>query len=99
MTFLDELYYGNIRPGEKEFVRDSKFDNVLKSFYNCETDLNKSLNGNDSELLTKLLESHCELIDITSLENFKIGFRLGVKMMCSVFIEESDVFKNITDRE
>lgn len=99
MKFLDELYYGNIRPGDREFVQSSKFDKALKAFCTCETELNKSLNGDNSEWLLKLINAHKELMEITALENFKIGFRLGVSMMCGVFIDESDKFKNITDEE
>ena len=114
MKFLDELYYGNIRPTDRKFVRNSEYDKALTVCYDCETELNKKaltvcydceteLNKKDDketvELVNKLINSHSELMDIASLENFKIGFRLGVRMMCDVFLDESDVFKNITDEE
>ena len=49
------------------------------------------------DALTRLINSHNELLATTGLENFKIGFRLGVKMMCDAFIDKSDEFKDVTD--
>ena len=99
MKFLDELYYGNIRPADRKFVRNSEYDKALTVCYDCETELNKNDDKETVELVNKLINSHSELMDIASLENFKIGFRLGVRMMCDIFLDESDVFKNITDEE
>ena len=99
MKFLDELYYGNIRPTDRKFVRNSEYDKALTVCYDCETELNKNDDKETVELVNKLINSHSELMDIASLENFKIGFRMGVRMICDVFLDESDVFKNITDEE
>ena len=99
MKFLDELYYGNIRPADRKFVRNSEYDKALTVCYDCETELNKKDDKETVELVNRLINSHSELMDIASLENFKIGFRMGVRMICDVFLDESDVFKNITDEE
>ena len=99
MKFLDELYYGNIRPADRKFVRNSKYDKALQVCCDCETELNKTEDKETAELVNKLINSHSELMDIASLEIFKIGFRLGVRMICDVFLDESDVLKNITDEK
>ena len=97
MNFLDELYYGNIRPADKKFVRNSEYDKALKVCYDCETELNKKDDKETADLVNKLISSHSELMDIACLENFKIGFKLGVRMMCDSLIDKNDVFKDITD--
>ncbi|MCH5185697.1 MAG: hypothetical protein J1F64_06185 [Oscillospiraceae bacterium] len=97
MTFLDDLYYGNIKPVDNGFVKNSEFDKALKVFCDCETELCKAIDKDADEALTRLINSHNELLATTGLENFKIGFRLGVKMMCDAFIDKSDKFKDVTD--
>ena len=97
MTFLDDLYYGNIKPIDSEFVKNSEFDKALKIFCSCENELHKALDENADETLISLINSHNELLTITGLENFKTGFRLGAKMMCACLIDENGAFNEVTD--
>ena len=97
MAFLDDLYYGNIKPADNEFVKNSEFDKALKVFCECETELRKELDKDADETLTRLINSHNELLMTTGLENFKVGFRLGVRMICAGLINKDDAFKDITD--
>ena len=97
MTFLDDLYYGNIKPADKEFVRNSEFGKALKAFFSSKNELCNALDKNENETLTELINSHNELLAVTGLENFKIGFRLGVKMICAALIDENGVFKGLSD--
>ena len=97
MTFLDDLYYGNIKPVDSEFLKNSEFDKAIKEFCNCESELHKTLDKNADDTLTKLINSYNELLAMTGLENFKIGFRLGVKMIFNALIDENSVFKKVTD--
>ena len=97
MTFLDDLYYGNIKPSDNEFVKNSEFEKALQAFCACESELRNMLDKNDTETLIELLNAHNELLMVTGLENFKIGFKLGVKMICSCLVDENGVFKGITD--
>jgi len=100
MTFLDDFYYGNIRPADNEFIKKSEFDNALKAFCNCESELRKvtnAINKNADDSLTRLINSHNELLTMTGLENFKTGFRLGVRMICAALIDENGVFKEISN--
>ena len=62
MTFLDDLYYGNIKPVDNEFVKKSEYDKVLKIFCDCETELRKELDKEADDTLTRLINSHNELI-------------------------------------
>ena len=95
MTFLDDLYYGNIKPADKEFVRNSEFDKALKVFLSSKNELSNMLDKNKT--FTELINSHNELLAVTGLENFKTGFRLGVKMICAALIDENGAFKEVTD--
>ena len=41
----------------------------------------KQLGEAEQEILTKLIQSQHEINSITALENFVLGFRLGVSLM------------------
>ena len=97
MTFLDDLYYGNIKPVDSEFLKNSEFDKTIKEFCSCESELHKTLDKNVDDTLTKLINSYNELLAMTGLENFKIGFRLGIKMICACLVDENGIFKGISD--
>ena len=97
MTFLDDFYYGNIKPADKEFVRNSEFDKALKAIFRCEKELRNALDETGNKTLIELLNAHNELLAVTGLENFKIGFKLGVKMICSCLVDENGVFKGLSD--
>ncbi len=97
MAFLDDLYYGNLKPVDKEFVKNSEFDKALKSFLSSKNELCNMLDKNDNETLTELINSHNELLAVTGLENFKTGFRLGVQMICAALVDENGEFKEMSD--
>lgn len=97
MTILDDFYYGNIRPADNEFVKNSEFDKVLKAFCSCEKELCNMLDKNDNKTLIELIKSHDELLAMTGLGSFKRGFRLGARMMCDCFVDENGVFRGISD--
>ena len=48
------------------------------------------------KLFNELVNASDEISATSGFENFKIGFRLGVKMMCdSLLFEENKIFKDV----
>ena len=86
MNFIEELYYGNINPNEKRYDGHTDYAKAMRKFCNNENELNKMLKGKPLHLLNDLINASDEVIAITSIENFKIGFRLGVQMICDSLI-------------
>ena len=96
MSFLDELYYGNINPNENRKRKPLPYEKVVRTFSEIESKLSKELNGENLKLFNELVNASDEISATSGVENFKIGFRLGVKMMCdSLLFEENKVFKDI----
>ena len=96
MSFLDELYYGNINPNENRNRRPLPYEKAVKTFSDIENKLTKELNGENLKLFNELVNASDEISATSGVENFKIGFRLGVKMMCdSLLFEENKVFKDV----
>ena len=95
MSFLDELYYGNINPNENRNRKKLPYENALKTFSDIESKLTKELNGENLKLFNELVNASDEISATSGVENFKIGFRLGVLMMCdSLFSDNNTILKD-----
>ena len=95
MNFIEELYYGNINPNEKRYDGHTDYAKAMHRFCNSENELNKILKGKPLHLMNDLINASDEVIAITSIENFKIGFRLGVQMICDSLICDDSIFKDL----
>ena len=95
MSFLDELYYGNINPNENRNRKHLPYEKAVKTFSDIENKLTKELNGENLKLFNELVNASDEISATSGVENFKIGFRLGVLMMCvSLFSDNSIIMKD-----
>ena len=96
MSFLDELYYGNINPNENRNRKHLPYEKAIKTFSDIEIKLTKELNGENLKLFNALVNASDEINATSGVENFKIGFRLGVLMMCdSLLFDNSIILKEI----
>ena len=72
------------------------YDKALSIFIANEDKLKEELSGEHLKLFNELVNASDEISAASGVENFKIGFRLGVKMMCdSLLFEENKVLKDI----
>ena len=95
MCFLDELYYGNINPNENRNRKPLPYEKAVRTFSDIESKLSKELNGENLKLFNELVNASDEISATSGVENFKIGFRLGVMMMCdSLFSDNSIILKD-----
>ncbi len=75
------LYYGNITPNAQDIAPHSELKRATDRVARFENQLTEQLDEAGQTVLAKLVESQHEIDDITALENFILGFRLGVRMM------------------
>ena len=95
MGFIEELYYGNVRPAEKCFERGTSYAKAVELFCDNEKKLLDSLREEELTLFNELLNAGDEISATSEIENFKQGFSLGVQMMCDCFINKNDrIFKD-----
>ena len=95
MNFIEELYYGNINPNEKRYKKDTPYDKALSIFTANEDKLKEVLSGEHLKLFNELVNASDEISATSGVENLKIGFRLGVLMMCdSLFLDKNIILKD-----
>ena len=78
---LEDLYYGNITPNEQQMTPGSELKRAMDRVTKYENQLMERLKETEQDILTKLIRSQHEIDSITALENFILGFRLGVRLI------------------
>ncbi len=86
---LEDLYFGNIVPYEKRMAVSSELRRLAKRAADCESQLTEQLNEEERQLLNTLINAQQEIDSITVMENFILGFRLGVRLMAEC-MDEND---------
>ncbi len=94
---LEDFYYGNIVPGERQMAPGSELKRAMDRVTRCESQLTEQLDETGQTILTKLIRSQHEIDSITALENFILGFRLGVRMMAECMDENDGNTQEVTD--
>ena len=90
---LEDLYYGNITPGAQQTAPDSELKRAADRVTRFESQLIERLDEVGQTILEKLIESQHEIDNITALENFILGFRLGAKITMECMDENDDDIK------
>ncbi len=88
---LEDLYFGNIAPYEKRMAASSELQRLAKRAADCEGQLTERLNEEERQLLNVLTNAQQEIDSITAMENFILGFRLGVRLMAECMDEDGDL--------
>ena len=88
MNIIEELWYENISPCERDFKKGSKYSELLGYIVRHEEDLKKRLNDEEIEILEKFTECTNEMYGIAEREAFARGFVLGARIIIEVMNTE-----------
>ena len=88
MNIIEELWYGNISPCERNFKKGSKYSELLGYIVRHEEDLKKRLNDEEIKILEKFTECTNEMYGIAEREAFVGGFTLGARIIIEVMNSE-----------
>ena len=91
---LEDLYYGNITPGVQQMAPNSELKRAPDRVARFESQLTERLDEDGQAILAKLAESRDEIESITALENFILGFRLGIRMMAESMDDNDGDIRN-----
>ena len=91
---LEDLYYGNITPGEQQMAPGSELKRAADRISRYESQLMEQLDDAEQIILTKLIRSQHEIDSITAMGNFILGFRLGVRMMAECMDDNDGDIRN-----
>jgi hypothetical protein len=87
MQILEELYIGNVRPGERSFKRNSQYGRALSASADAADKLIAALTAEQKELFEAFSDVQREVAVLTDAETFIYGFRTGAKIMLDVLTD------------
>ena len=85
MKILDEFWYGNIHPNERHGESNIEMIKISDLIKRHEGTLMKSLDEKNKEIFEKYRDCYDELTQLNECEVFKIGFKLGVRMLLECY--------------
>ena len=85
---LEELFYGNLTPNEQQITPDPPLQQAMDQAEEYEEKLSALLEGEEKTMLLRLLNAENEIGSTMALENFILGFRLGVRMILEALDED-----------
>ena len=93
MKILEELWYGNILPHERDVVSNSRLERLCRLIIRNEEELDPLLSEKAKEVFEKLKENQADRTRLNEYEAFAYGFRLGAKIMLEVIDDSSKQFE------
>ncbi len=84
MTTLEDLYYGNISPCERDMKRGSRMDKLVMLICTNEERLMSTLTEQQKEIFDKFKDCQSEICDIIARQAFVDGFILATRIMVEV---------------
>ena len=84
MTTLEDLYYGNISPCERDMKRGSRMDKLVQLICKNEDGLMSTLTEQQKETFERFKDCQSEISDITARRAFTDGFILATRIMVEV---------------
>lgn len=95
MTTLENLYYGNIFPADKEIKYGSEYSKLLNLSVRNEDKLVPTLSKEQKIIFKKYKDCINEMTGIAEKEAFVQGIKLGIKITAESFLTDSQNFKEI----
>ena len=85
---LEELFYGNLTTNEQQITPDSPLQQAMDQAEEYEEKLSALLEGEEKTMLLRLLNAENEIGSTLALENFILGFRLGMRLAVEALDED-----------
>lgn len=92
---LEELFFGNINPNEKQFKRNSEYADYMNTISTNEEKITVLLSEKEKPLFIDFVNAQSSVNGITAVENFIIGFRLGIRIGIEIMDDENSVLTDI----
>ena len=87
MQILEDLYVGDVRPGERSFKRNSQYGRALNESADAADRLIEVLSEDQKKLFEEYMDAQREVMVLTDAETFIYGFRTGAKIMMDVLMD------------
>ena len=85
---LEELYHGNLSVDERAIRAESKYARALAEVAKVEEAIYERLPEKDHALLRDYARASAQLANVSMVEDFITGFRMGAQIMMAVLLPD-----------
>ena len=89
MSFIEDLYFGNLNPSARSIQPGSRRDELSRKISDGITAIEKELPDSTRKFYNEWLDLNGELHVLDNADSFATGFRLGVACFSDVFFSDS----------
>ena len=90
-SIIEELYYGNISPTDRDIIRGGAYAHLLNLVTRNEDELMQTLTQAQQETFEKFKDCASELGDKNEIMSFTLGFKLGMRLAMEAMIDIDDI--------
>ncbi len=90
MMILDQLWYGNLAPGERKIRPSGEYGKQFRIMEKYEEMVKAELSEAGKKAFEDFMDAGSTASDMSECDSFVTGFRMGVLMMLDVFCPESE---------
>ena len=90
-SIIEELYYGNISPTDRDVVKGGAYSHILQLLTRNEEALMETLTQTQQETFEKFKDCASELGDKNEMMSFVLGFKLGMRLAGEAMISIDDM--------
>lgn len=88
---IEELYYGNINPSDRDIIRGGTYSHILNLLTRHEDELVQTLTQAQQETFEKIKDCASELGDKNEMTSFVLGFKLGMRLAVEAMISIDEI--------
>lgn len=90
-SIIEELYYGNINPSDRDIIRGGTYSHILNLLTRNEDELVQTLTQAQQEKFEKFKDCASELGDKNEMMSFVLGFKLGMRLAVEAMISIDNI--------
>ncbi len=90
-SIIEELYYGNIVPTDRDVVKGSEYANLLHLLSRNSTELEETLTEAQKEVFEKYNDCYAEISDANEATAFALGFKIGLRLAVEAMSDAREI--------
>ena len=98
MSFLENLFFGNVDPQFRAVKPGRRADKLRTYITDHLPEIENALPDEQRALLEKVFDAQSELDTITELDSFIVGFRLGAAFTYDTFVNTDTPYRDLTEK-
>ena len=95
-NFIQEFFYGNIEPQARGIRDGGEAKRQSEVLSRCEAELLENLTGGDLKLFQEYMKAQAGVLELTDLDSFIAGFRLGARFCYDTFVSDDRPYYDIS---